>query len=63
MTMLSAEDRMQAALEGKAAYLEVESQTRAFIKFRIRLKGESIATGVRVHKSHPKAFLLEQACQ
>jgi len=57
--MITADQRIEAAVRGLSAYFELESQTRAFMKFRIRLEGESGPTCVKVHKSHPAAPFLE----
>jgi len=56
---ITAEQRVEAAVRGFAVYFELESQTRATMKFRIRLKGEAGPTCVKISKSHPSTPFLE----
>lgn len=57
--MITADQLIELALRGFAAYIEIESQTRANVKFRIRLDGEAGTTCIKVHKSHPSIPFLE----
>lgn len=52
MKMMTAEERIEKMND--AAYIDLESETKAYAKFRIRFADEGMPTGVRIHKSHPK---------